>query len=284
MTNRAELISLIITTSSRFEELLQQRFGASGIGLGQKINSINHRLRPDLAKLLSYVARVRNDAAHKTDFQLPDPGQFLRACDEIESELSSGIPIHVIRIVEQLASSGQLNQTVEPDSRLSKLVSRIVEKGLKWRAERLGLLKARMDRHITDQNAIFDRITMVSSEAAKIELARRLVNLDTRFEATKDKVRKISDLSDIESRVKVRLSRTWRSDRNLATEDIKKMELHWLNQRSGEPPPRMLDAHSIRHAMQQCLARPEMQQQIQAIQRCAKMLLETNLPVQVNPS
>jgi hypothetical protein len=77
---------IVIGKSKRIESILQRRFGASGRGLHEKIDSVAHRLSPVVIRGLRVVATVRNKLLHEDNFdKIPD--DFAALCDDLVSRL-----------------------------------------------------------------------------------------------------------------------------------------------------------------------------------------------------
>ncbi|XP_067934203.1 uncharacterized protein [Watersipora subatra] len=56
---------LIITLSVEIEGILKKKYEATGKGLGELINSVQHRLDKDLVRRLRAINAVRNTLAHQ---------------------------------------------------------------------------------------------------------------------------------------------------------------------------------------------------------------------------
>ena len=79
---------LVIGRCKRLEQLLQERFGASGRGLHEKVSSVEARLPADLVKRLRYIATVRNKLVHEdAGNRIDDARGYARACDRAEAQL-----------------------------------------------------------------------------------------------------------------------------------------------------------------------------------------------------
>ena len=83
-------IDLAINSSKRLESLLEQKLGASGRGLHEKVSSVEARLPRELARKLRLVATVRNKVVHESDYKkIDDRKAFVKACKEAERELKT---------------------------------------------------------------------------------------------------------------------------------------------------------------------------------------------------
>lgn len=80
-------IELAVTTARRLESMLENRFGASGRGLHEKLASVEARLPPEALRDARYVATMRNKVVHEDAFSLPDRDRFLRCARASEKAL-----------------------------------------------------------------------------------------------------------------------------------------------------------------------------------------------------
>lgn len=92
---------IVINQSIELEEILKNRLGAEGKGLGQQAMSVQHLLPWELSEKLKYIGGIRNKAAHELQFQLRDPERYIRECRQAKEMLnevadtspgSAGIP------------------------------------------------------------------------------------------------------------------------------------------------------------------------------------------------
>lgn len=105
-----------IQTASRIERLLSQVFGADGPGLGVKRKSVEHRMPPELPKLLDRIQRERNNLVHRENAILRDPESFDRAAKralEILEGLKSlaqedPVPFSLNNVHHEIRLSGRL--------------------------------------------------------------------------------------------------------------------------------------------------------------------------------
>ena len=72
-------IYIIVTQSMILEALLEQKFGATGRGLHEKLSSIEYQLEAGLVKNIRWIATMRNKVVHE-NFQLTNQNDFLRSC------------------------------------------------------------------------------------------------------------------------------------------------------------------------------------------------------------
>jgi uncharacterized protein YraI/uncharacterized protein YutE (UPF0331/DUF86 family) len=88
-TSAMSLLEQAITYSKTLESILEQKYGASGRGLHEKLTSIEERVPPELAKKLRFIASVRNKLVHEANYVPDDPEGFLRACREAIEQLKT---------------------------------------------------------------------------------------------------------------------------------------------------------------------------------------------------
>lgn len=72
-------IDIVVTQSKTLEALLEQKFGATGRGLHEKLSSIEYQLETGLVKNIRWIATMRNKVVHE-NFQLTNQNDFLRSC------------------------------------------------------------------------------------------------------------------------------------------------------------------------------------------------------------
>ena len=72
-------IDIVVTQSKTLEALLEQKFGATGRGLHEKLSSIEYQLEAGLVKNIRWIATMRNRVVHE-NFQLTNQNDFLRSC------------------------------------------------------------------------------------------------------------------------------------------------------------------------------------------------------------
>ena len=98
-------IELAVTGSKRIEKLLEDRLGAVGRGLHEKVSSVERLLPERIVKMTRFVASVRNAIVHGDEEQMRDRAGFERAVAEVEAyleEISNGLaprnPVRPIRV------------------------------------------------------------------------------------------------------------------------------------------------------------------------------------------
>ncbi len=72
-------IDIVVTQSKTLEALLEQKFGATGRGLHEKLSSIEYQLEAGLVKNIRWIATMRNKVVHE-NFQLTNQNDFLKSC------------------------------------------------------------------------------------------------------------------------------------------------------------------------------------------------------------
>ena len=72
-------IDIVVTQSKTLQALLEQKFGATGRGLHEKLSSIEYQLEAGLVKNIRWIATMRNKVVHE-NFQLTNQNDFLRSC------------------------------------------------------------------------------------------------------------------------------------------------------------------------------------------------------------
>ena len=72
-------IDIVVTQSKTLEASLEQKFGATGRGLHEKLSSIEYQLEAGLVKNIRWIATMRNKVVHE-NFQLTNQNDFLRSC------------------------------------------------------------------------------------------------------------------------------------------------------------------------------------------------------------
>jgi hypothetical protein len=82
-------IDVAIRASRQIEDLLEQRLGATGRGLHEKVTSVEGRLPPPLVKRLRWIASVRNAVVHDHDGTIRDRAAFDRAVEEAVANLNA---------------------------------------------------------------------------------------------------------------------------------------------------------------------------------------------------
>lgn len=84
-------IDIVVTQSKTLEALLEQKFGATGRGLHEKLSSIEYQLETGLVKNIRWIATMRNKVVHE-NFQLTNQNDFLRSCQRALEGLQNSQP------------------------------------------------------------------------------------------------------------------------------------------------------------------------------------------------
>lgn len=81
-------IETVIEHSKAIEQILSERFGATGRGLHEKANSVANQLDEPTIKTLRWIATMRNKVVHE-NFSLPNQNDFInsaqRVCEKLQS-------------------------------------------------------------------------------------------------------------------------------------------------------------------------------------------------------
>ena len=81
---------MVTKYGGKFEEMLKRCFGAQGKGLGEKINSVEEQLPPDLIRKLREIASVRGKFVHNAYYRFPTEKE-MRAFFHLADEVRQGI-------------------------------------------------------------------------------------------------------------------------------------------------------------------------------------------------
>ncbi|MCH7387744.1 excalibur calcium-binding domain-containing protein [Acinetobacter modestus] len=92
-------IDIVVTQSKTLEALLEQKFGATGRGLHEKLSSIEYQLETGLVKNIRWIATMRNKVVHE-NFQLTNQNDFLRSCQRALEGLQN--TQNTLRIVDKI--------------------------------------------------------------------------------------------------------------------------------------------------------------------------------------
>ncbi|MEL6329930.1 MAG: DUF4145 domain-containing protein [Planctomycetota bacterium] len=69
----------VVTWSKRFETHLERRYGATGRGLHEKLDSVERRLPREAVRDLRYLATIRNKIVHDADYKRLDDRREFKA-------------------------------------------------------------------------------------------------------------------------------------------------------------------------------------------------------------
>lgn len=80
-------IEMAVRNARAIESLLEQRLGATGKGLHEKLNSVQGHLPADIVKTARWIATLRNSAVHQDAFEIERPEDFMNAASRVISFL-----------------------------------------------------------------------------------------------------------------------------------------------------------------------------------------------------
>jgi hypothetical protein len=82
-------ITPVVRAAKRIETLLEEKFGAQGRGLHEKLSSVERHVPAELHKTIRYIATVRNKVVHEDDYELDDAAGFLRQAERVAQALEN---------------------------------------------------------------------------------------------------------------------------------------------------------------------------------------------------
>lgn len=85
-------LNKIVWATKRLEALLEQKFGATGRGLHEKLSSVESRIPMDLRKKIRYLATIRNKAVHEDGYELESMERYLATAREATEALEEVEP------------------------------------------------------------------------------------------------------------------------------------------------------------------------------------------------
>jgi hypothetical protein len=83
-------IDIAVQGSRRLERILEERYGAEGKGLTEKLASVSDRVPSQLHRDLRWVARMRNRVVHEEGVELDNPERFQALVDSLANDLEHG--------------------------------------------------------------------------------------------------------------------------------------------------------------------------------------------------
>ncbi|WAU77168.1 excalibur calcium-binding domain-containing protein [Acinetobacter sp. TR3] len=124
-------IDVVVTQSKALEALLEQKFGATGRGLHEKLTSIEYQLEVGLVKNIRWIATMRNKVVHE-NFQLTNQNDFLRSCQRaLEGLQNTQNTLRIVGNVQEIktvpvnsSSRNSYNTISEPIVSLSRRKSK----------------------------------------------------------------------------------------------------------------------------------------------------------------
>ena len=85
-------LNQIVGATKRLESLLEQKFGATGRGLHEKLSSVERRIPMDLRKKIRYLATIRNKAMHEDGYEPESMETYLATAREATEALEAVEP------------------------------------------------------------------------------------------------------------------------------------------------------------------------------------------------
>ena len=85
-------LNQIVGATKRLESLLEQKFGATGRGLHEKLSSVERRIPMDLRKKIRYLATIRNKAMHEDGYEPESMDTYLATAREATEALEAVEP------------------------------------------------------------------------------------------------------------------------------------------------------------------------------------------------
>lgn len=97
----------LLQSFKKIENVLEQRFGAAGRGMHEKVLSVEHLLPQELVRRVRRIAYLRNKALHEDGFEIHDEASLLRRCNAIIDELQKmPIPQPLRPVIQAAAPAG----------------------------------------------------------------------------------------------------------------------------------------------------------------------------------
>lgn len=78
--------------TKEIEALLENRYGATGRGLHEKLSSVENKIPKSSFQSMRRIATIRNKVAHEHGYSIDDPRGFAKACEEAIRFLKSQPP------------------------------------------------------------------------------------------------------------------------------------------------------------------------------------------------
>lgn len=83
-------LKMLVDAVKRAETLLESKFGASGRGLYEKLDSVRANVPAKLHGTIRYMATVRNKAMHEDGYEIDDFGAYMEKANWVNVELEKG--------------------------------------------------------------------------------------------------------------------------------------------------------------------------------------------------
>lgn len=77
----------VLQGTKRIEAILEEKFGSTGRGLYEKMDTANMKLPEPLQKRIRYVATLRNKAMHQEGFEIDNIPEYVKTCQVIAEQL-----------------------------------------------------------------------------------------------------------------------------------------------------------------------------------------------------
>lgn len=77
----------VLNGTKRIEAILEEKFGSSGRGLYEKMETANMKLPEALQKRIRYVATLRNKTMHKDGYEIDNIPEYVKTCQSIAEQL-----------------------------------------------------------------------------------------------------------------------------------------------------------------------------------------------------
>lgn len=81
-------IAGVMTTGQLLEHLLDERVGARGKGIHEKLTSVSSAI-PELVSQIRYLSSIRNSFAHDVNPTIRDPQRFVKTAQDVLSDLNA---------------------------------------------------------------------------------------------------------------------------------------------------------------------------------------------------
>lgn len=81
-------IAGVMTTGQLLEHLLDERVGARGKGIHEKLTSVSSAI-PELVSHIRYLSSIRNSFAHDVNPKIRDPQRFVKTAQDVLSDLNA---------------------------------------------------------------------------------------------------------------------------------------------------------------------------------------------------
>ena len=100
----------VLQGTKRIEAILEEKFGSTGRGLYEKIDTANMKLPEPLQKRIRYVATLRNKAMHQEGFEIDNIPEYVKTCQVIAEQLEHLHANRKPRVFDQGTSGGWMRR------------------------------------------------------------------------------------------------------------------------------------------------------------------------------